>query len=124
MLKALNRFTACGLICCAIAWGLYAPASVTGNQSVAESRPREVAYFLERSQVRAQLESQGVAAEVAKERVDALSDDEVKMLAGHIGQLPEGSSEILGLLLVVFLILYITDTLGLTKVLPFTRSIR
>ena len=126
MLKALNRFTVCVLVCYAFGWALHAPAvaGINSDQFAVESTTREGKFFFERDRVRAQLESQGVDADIAKARLDALTDEEVKMLSAHIIQLPEESSEILGLLLALFLILYITDILGLTKILPFTRSIR
>jgi hypothetical protein len=38
--------------------------------------------------------------------------------------MPAGASDILGILFTVFIILLITDILGLTKVFPFTRPIR
>jgi hypothetical protein len=38
-------------------------------------------------------------------------------------QLPAGG-DILGIMFTIFIILLITDILGLTKVFPFTRSVR
>ena len=55
--------------------------------------------------------------------VNAMSDAEVAQLAGRIDQAPAGG-EILGLLFTVFVILLVTDILGLTKVFTFTRSVR
>ena len=37
---------------------------------------------------------------------------------------PAGASDILGIILTIFVVLLITDILGFTKVFPFTRSIR
>lgn len=80
--------------------------------------------LLGRDDVRAQLEARGVDARAARERVDALTDDEVAALAGRVGTLPAGGADVLGVLFAVFLILLVTDILGLTKVFPFTRSVR
>ena len=44
-------------------------------------------------------------------------------LAGRMDQAPAGG-EFLGLLFTVFIVLLVTDILGLTKVFPFTRSVR
>ena len=44
-------------------------------------------------------------------------------LAGRIDQAPAGG-EVVGTLFTVFLILLVTDIMGLTKVFPFTRSVR
>jgi hypothetical protein len=52
-----------------------------------------------------------------------MSDSEVAQLAGRIDQAPAGG-EVLGLLFTVFIVLLITDIMGLTKVFPFTRSVR
>jgi hypothetical protein len=127
MLRVFNRFTVYVLVCCAICLGLSIPvgASVARiDQLAVEAEQNRVMHFLERDGVRARLESQGVDAEIAKARVDALTDDELKMVAGHIDQVPTGSSDILGILLAVLVVLVITDILGLTKIFPFTRTIR
>ena len=80
--------------------------------------------LLERDDVRAQLEARGVDARAARARVDALTDDEVAVLAGRVGALPAGGADVLGVIFAVFLILLVTDILGLTKVFPFTRPVR
>ncbi len=79
--------------------------------------------FLDREDVRAQLQSQGIDPEEAKARVNALTDDEVQKVAGRIDTLPAGG-DIIGVLFTVFVILLVTDILGFTKVFSFTRSIR
>ena len=48
---------------------------------------------------------------------------EVAQVAGRIDQAPAGG-DILGVLFTVFIVLLVTDILGLTKVFPFTRSVR
>jgi hypothetical protein len=82
-----------------------------------------VAGFLARDDVRAALEQQGISADVAAERVRAMSDVEVAQLADRVGQAPAGGS-VLGILFTVFVVLLVTDILGFTKIFPFTRSIR
>lgn len=79
--------------------------------------------FLAREDVRHALQAQGVSAEAAVGRVQAMSDAEVTQLANRVDQAPAGG-EIVGVLFTVFVILLITDIFGLTKVFPFTRSIR
>lgn len=77
---------------------------------------------LSRSDVRAAMERQGVDPALAVERVSALTDDEAGRLAEQINSAPAGG--IIGALLLVFFVLLVTDILGLTKVFPFTRSVR
>lgn len=80
--------------------------------------------LLDRADVRAALERQGVSADDAKARADALSDDEIERLAPRIDSLP-AAGDALGSFLwfgfLVFVVLLITDILGFTKVFSFTR---
>lgn len=79
--------------------------------------------FLARADVQQALQAQGLSAQAATDRVKALSDAEVAQLAGRVDQAPAGG-DVLGLLFTVFIVLLVTDILGLTKVFPFTRSAR
>ncbi len=79
--------------------------------------------FLSRADVRQALEKQGVNADSAVQRVAAMSDAEVAQIAGRIDQVPAGG-DVLSLVFTVFIVLLVTDILGLTKVFPFTRSVR
>jgi hypothetical protein len=100
---------------------------VDTNQAVSHelaSQDRaKISAFLDRADVVAQLQKQGVAANEAKARVYALTDDEAHNIAGKLDKLPAGGDGVLGVLLTVFLVLLITDILGFTKVFPFTHSI-
>ncbi len=97
---------------------------VSTDAVVAGAQRDSVASFLERADVRAQLEAQGVSLADVKARVAALTDQEAAQLAGRIEALPAGSADVLGVILVVFLVLMLTDILGFTKIFPFTRSVR
>ncbi|RZI40939.1 hypothetical protein EGT07_21830 [Herbaspirillum sp. HC18] len=89
----------------------------------AQQDREKVAAALERPDVAAQLEKMGVAKDEAQARVAALSDAEVASLAGRVDSLPAGG-DIIGVVVFVFVLLLVTDILGLTKVFPFTRSVR
>ena len=92
--------------------------------TAALSRERaELQTFMARADIQVQLRQLGVDPAQAGERVAALSDDQVQDLHGRLQQLPAGG-DILGVAIFVFLVLLVTDILGLTKVCPFTRSIR
>lgn len=107
---------------------LTAQAAMVGTDQVlaapsADAQRDRVNSFLVREDVRGALAAQGVSAEAALARVQAMSDAEVAQLAGRVDQAPAGG-DILGVAFTVFIILLITDILGLTKVFPFTRSAR
>lgn len=79
---------------------------------------------LDRADLAAMLQARGVSTEELRARVDALSDAEAARMVAQIDQDPAGASDVLGVLFTVFIILLVTDILGLTKVFPFTRSVR
>ena len=125
MLAKFRRMIASLLVVSIAGLGLPLPAHagmVGTDAAVASSHRERIAGFLERSEVREQLKAQGVNPAEVKLRVAALTDDEAAQLAAHMDSMPAGG--VLGLLLLVFVILLITDILGLTKVFPFTRPVR
>src|SRR5439155_991775 len=101
-----------------------APSAVFLACAEPEAQRDRLATLLDRSEVRAQLEAHGVRPADVQTRVAALTDDEVAQLAGQLDRLPAGGEGIIGALVIVFLVLLITDLLGLTKVFPFTRPVR
>lgn len=96
----------------------------TAVSDVASTADRaKVEQFLNRDDIRQALQDHGVSYDSAKSRVDAMSDNEVAQLAQRVDEAPAGG-DVLGIAFTVFIILLITDILGLTKVFPFTRSVR
>jgi hypothetical protein len=130
MLKKLYRLVAAVMIPCVMLAGvpLTAQASMVSTEqamvTAAGDADRErVTAFFSRDDVQTSLQAQGVSASDAIARVQALSDAEVAQLADRVDQAPAGAG-VVGVLFTVFLILLVTDIMGLTKVFPFTRSIR
>ena len=54
----------------------------------------------------------------------SFAPQEVAQLAEQIDRAPAAGADVLGFFLVLFVVLLITDALGMTKVFPFTRSMR
>jgi hypothetical protein len=103
-------------------------ALVTTGQAieagVAGDERERVAAFLAREDVRVQMVALGVDPVEAVNRAAGLSDAEVRQIAGHLDRLPAGQSAVgavIGAALFIFLVLLITDLLGLTNVFPFVR---
>jgi uncharacterized protein DUF6627 len=122
-----RRFIASLLVVSMTSLGLPLPsqAALVGTDAALAAEQRErVATLLERADVRAQLKAHGVRPAELKARVAALTDAEVAQLARELDRLPAGGEGIVGALLIVFLVLLITDLLGLTKVFTFTRPVR
>ena len=116
------------LLIASLALPLPARAGMLSTEAaIAGDTKERILSFLERSDVRAQLESMGVNPADAKARVATLGDAEAAQLAAQIDSLPAGADAagtILWAILIVFIVLLITDLLGVTKVFPFTRPIR
>jgi hypothetical protein len=132
MKNYITRIISSTLIASMLSMSIWVPSAqatlisteqVTDNQTAVQNRERVRAFF-DREDVQVQLQAHGVNSADAKSRVDALTDNEVASIAGHLDNLPAGGTDILGFILLVFIILLITDILGLTKVFPFTKSLK
>lgn len=104
--------------------GPIAPEAVLSStdSSVLDGQRAQVVSWLQRDDVRTQMTRFGVSADQAVDRVAALSDEEVQRLAGKIDATAVGGNGFVGAVVFIFLVLLVTDLLGLTKVFPFTRS--
>jgi len=83
--------------------------------------------FIARDDVQEVMTSWGVSPEEASARVSALTDQEVSDLAARIDAMPAGGNVVgivIGAILFVFLVLLLTDLLGLTDVFPFIKKKR
>lgn len=94
-------------------------AVVQASQALAErDRLRDA---LNRTEVKERLVSLGVDPAQVQARVDALTDEEAQRLAKQMDEMPAGGDAI-GWLVFIFVLLIITDVLGLTDVFPFTKK--
>jgi hypothetical protein len=97
-----------------------------GDQAQGDARHArdKVSTFLQREEVRRQMIGLGVNPAEAVARVTSLSDAEIRHIAGQIDSLPAGKGVIVALIgaaVFIFLVLLITDLLGLTDVFPFVN---
>lgn len=103
-----------------------AQAGVVGTDAAVQTIEQEqarakVETFLARDDVQKQLIAQGVDPVEARLRLDSLTPAETQQLAGKIDELPAGGNSLVGALLFIFVLLLVTDLLGLTNVFPWTR---
>jgi hypothetical protein len=127
-MRITARLSIALMLCFTLPMQTVQAAMIGTSQVAAQAGPDQrarVIDFLERQDVRQAMESYGVSAADAKTRVAAMTDEEIASLDKKIGDLPAGGdANILGILFAIFIILLITDILGLTKIFPFTRSVR
>jgi Skp family chaperone for outer membrane proteins len=90
-----------------MAWTPYqmAQAGMIGTDQVVQQSSQAdrgaVMSFLSRSDVAGQLQAFGLDSANAKDRVAAMTDDEVRYLAGRIGSQPAGASDAGTILLII-----------------------
>ncbi len=97
--------------------------TVIQNYNSTEDRT-QVMDFMLREDVQEQMTLLGVDPEEAAHRVAGLSDEEIQQIAGRLDELPagEGVGAIVGVILIIFLVLLVTDLLGYTDVFPFVEK--
>jgi len=99
----------CRLLIVLMAWTPYqfAQAGMIGTDQVisasAQAERGAVLSFVNRADVASQLQSFGIDASTAKDRVAALTDEEVRYLAGRIDSMPAGANGS-GLLLLIIIV--------------------
>ena len=91
--------------------------------SSAQFERAELVQRLQSHEVREALTRMGVDPADAQRRADRLTDAEVVALHGRLDELPAGGS-VVGVLVGVFVVLVITDLIGLTDVFGFIRPQR
>ena len=83
--------------------------------------------FLGRNDVQQVMVQNGVTAAEAQQRVASLSDAELTKISRAMEQLPaggDGVGAVVGAVVFIFVVLLITDLLGLTHVFPFVTHRR
>lgn len=101
-----------------------AVAGWVGTRPALEGPKARLASVLERAEVVRTLRALGVDPAEAQRRVAGLTDAEAKMALDKFDSMPaagDGVGVVVGALLFVFVVLLITDLLGLTHVFPFVK---
>ena len=108
-------------------WAQMASTEALFKQSVMVSSKEKVIQFTAREDVTKILGQMDVDPKMIEARVASMTDEEASKIASQIETLPAGGSAVgslVGAAVFVFVVLLITDILGLTKVFNFTRPVR
>jgi hypothetical protein len=92
------------------------------NNPETQAARATVRAFMERRDVQDILIARGIDPLEARARLNSLSDAEVQTIAAKIDELPAGGSvvgAVIIIIVVAFLVLLITDMLGLTNIFTF-----
>lgn len=126
--KPVSHLVVLGLL----AMSLYLPTAHAGmigteaviNAAQTQQYRERLHNALNRDDVKVQLLARGVDPAQVQARVDSLTDEEMQTLATNMDQLPAGGNGIVGALVLIFIILLITDLMGLTNIFPFVKHNR
>lgn len=128
-MDTIRRFAkplTCVVTVCFVLLSCYIPAAgaaIVDTESLldTETGRAQVEAFLSRADVQKQLVNQGLDPEQALSRINRLTDAEVHGLADKINSMPAGG-DVVGAAVFIFLVLLVTDLLGLTDVFPFVKK--
>ena len=129
MMNLLRRSTAILLsILLALMPLLPAQAVMIGNeQIVSQSQSQQtrdgLQKLFEQETARQQMQAWGVNPNQIKSRIDSMTDSELTRINQQVNDLQAGG-DVLGILLVIFLVFVITDIIGATDVFPFINPAR
>lgn len=79
--------------------------------------------LLEREDLQQRLAALGVDVNDAKSRVAGLTDAEVAQINQRLAELPAGG-DVLGVIVLIFVIFVITDVIGATDIFPFIHPVK
>jgi len=100
--------------------------SLISSMSAQQDRDK-VLNFFSREDVSSQFRSLGLTPDEARSRVQAMSDEEVRQIAGKLDQIPAGQDAlgfIAFIIILALLVLAVTDLAGITDVYPFIHPMK
>lgn len=84
--------------------------ALTLSQTQVQAERAKVSDFVARADVQQQLQQHGLTQQMAQERVDALTDNDIQKIAGKIDTLPAGAATgtaaVIGLTVLLILVVY------------------
>jgi predicted PurR-regulated permease PerM len=104
-----------------------AQAAMIGNEQLINQHQQgqtrdSLQQLLQQQSARQQLQALGVSPDLVKNRIDSLTDSELARINRHVDTLDAGGN-VLGILLVIFIVFVITDVIGATDIFPFIHPV-
>jgi hypothetical protein len=99
-------------------------AALVGNADLfgSVSERSQLLEALDRDTARQQLAALGITHEQAVDRINQMTNQEIAQLNQQLADLPAGG-DVLGLLVLIFLVFVITDVIGATDIFPFIHPV-
>ena len=92
------------------------------NQSLSVETRDSLRQLFEQDTARQQLQAWGVSPDQINTRINSLTDAELARINRQVGDLNAGGN-VLGILLVIFIVFVITDVIGATDIFPFIHPV-
>ena len=92
------------------------------NQSLSVQTRDSLRQLFEQDTARQQLLAWGVSPDRINTRINSLTDAELARINQQVGDLNAGGN-VLGILLVIFIVFIITDVIGATDIFPFIHPV-
>jgi len=107
---------------------LPAQAAMIGNQQIISQNQSQqtrdsLQQLFAQQAAQQQLQAWGVSPDRIKSRIDSLTDTELARINQQVSDLNAGGN-ILGILLVIFVVFIITDVIGATDIFPFVHPVK
>ena len=101
-------------------------AMITNDQVINHlqhnSARTELLQTINRADVKEQLLNMGVKAADIESRIKLMTHEEIAQLNQQIDELPAGG-DVLGVILIIFIVFVITDVIGATDIFPFIKPV-
>lgn len=92
------------------------------NQTLHGSAKAELIQTINRSDVKQRLLNMGVTPADIENRIKLMTHEEIAQLNQQFDELPAGG-DVLGVILVIFIVFVITDVIGATDIFPFIKPV-
>ena len=92
------------------------------NQSLSVQTRDSLRQLFEQDTARQQLQAWGVSPDQINTRINSLTNAELTRINQQVGDLNAGGN-VLGILLVIFIVFVITDVIGATDIFPFIHPV-
>ena len=107
---------------------LPAQAAMIGNQQIISQHQSQqtrdsLQQLFAQQAAQQQLQAWGVSPDQINNRIDSLTDTELARINQQVNDLNAGGN-ILGILLVIFIVFIITDVIGATDIFPFVHPVK
>ena len=92
------------------------------NHAQHNNAKAELLQTINRSDIKQQLLNMGVKPEDIESRINLMTREEIAQLNHQLDELPAGG-DILGIILIIFIVFVITDVIGATDIFPFIKPV-